>query len=207
MARSRTPVSVNGIEFDALLDDSRSLTNQVPSYPVESGFSVSDTIIHDPETLSMTLFLTESAVDFRNRGHGGSGWVSRVIKQLEDLYFSGELVTVTTSGATYTDMAIVDISISISDGNGYSKEVAISFQKVETVSSKTTTIPDSYGKSGTTGANAGSASTSVSDTPAATSGSGGAGGSSSGSESGSKGSILYNLGEAAYNLAISAGMF
>lgn len=193
MARAKLPVSINGIEFDALIDDSRTLANQVPSYPVEDGFSISDTIIHSPETLSMTLFLTDSAVDYRSRGHGGAGWTNSVIKQLENLYFSRETVKIVTSEATYSDMAIVDIGISISDGNGFAKQIAINFQKIETVSSRTVSIPDSYGKSGTTGANAGTASTSVSETPAQASGS------SEASEAGegSKQSIAYSIAKQA----------
>ncbi len=40
------PCSVNGIEFDALISESRSLTSEVPEYAVESGFSVSDRYKH-----------------------------------------------------------------------------------------------------------------------------------------------------------------
>jgi hypothetical protein len=202
MTKAKQPVSINGVEFDALIDESRELSNEVPSYPTEDGFSVSDTIIHQPQTLSMTLFLTDSAVNWRSRGHGGVGWTAKVIKQLEDLYFSSEPCKVTTPEANYTDMAILSISITPSAGNGYAKEVSVSFRKVETVSSRKTTIPDSYGKSGATGANAGTASTSVSATPAApvsTSPGGGAMGSggSTGSTGQSKASIAYNLAKSA----------
>ncbi|GHU95079.1 hypothetical protein FACS1894208_07290 [Clostridia bacterium] len=196
MARAKQPVSINGVEFDALIDDSRELPNEVPSYPVESGFSISDTIIHQPQTLSMTLFVTDAAVSWRNKGHGGAGWTDKVIKQLEDLYFSSEPCKVITPKATYTDMAILTIGIASHEGNGFAKDVTISFQKIETVSSKKTTIPDSYGKSGATGANAGTASTSVSPTPAAA-----ALPAASSTTSGQSNASI------AYNLAQSAGLF
>lgn len=61
-------------------------------------------------------------------------------------------------------MAIVSISEAPYEGNGYAKEIAISFQKVETVSSRKTMIPDIYGA---TGVNAGTASTAVTHTPSA----------------------------------------
>ena len=48
MARKLQPVSVWGIEFDALIDETKSMTSTIPEYPVEKGFSVSDTIINDP---------------------------------------------------------------------------------------------------------------------------------------------------------------
>jgi hypothetical protein len=195
MAKQVQPISINDVEFDALLDDGRTLPNSVPSYPVEDGFSISDTIIHSPQTLAVTVIITDAAVTHKSRGHGGAGWVARVTKQLEDLYWSGEPVTVKTPDKTYTEMAITDISISAYEGNGYAKQIAINFQKIEVVSSKTTTIPDSYGKSGKSGTNGGTASTNVSNTPAATSASSNSGGSSSSSGGGteSKASIAYRL--------------
>ena len=45
MAKAKQPVSIEGIEFDALLDEERVLTAESPDYPVEDGFSVNDTII------------------------------------------------------------------------------------------------------------------------------------------------------------------
>lgn len=60
MARAKQPVSINGIEFDALIDESRTLEATVPEYSVESGFSVSDAIILSPEKLDMTLFVTNT---------------------------------------------------------------------------------------------------------------------------------------------------
>ncbi|GHU37495.1 hypothetical protein FACS1894105_09710 [Clostridia bacterium] len=88
MPKVKRPVSINGLEFDALVDYSVERPNSVPSYPVESGFSVSDTIIHNPMTLSMTLFITDAAVNWREKGHGGAGWTSTAVKKLEELYFS-----------------------------------------------------------------------------------------------------------------------
>ena len=45
MARAKQPVSVNGIEFDALIDQTDTLEATVPEYTVEDGFVVSDAII------------------------------------------------------------------------------------------------------------------------------------------------------------------
>ena len=75
MARAKQPVSINGIEFDALIDESRTLEATVPEYSVESGFSVSDAIILSPEKLDMTLFVTNTPVTWYNRHGGGrTGW-------------------------------------------------------------------------------------------------------------------------------------
>ena len=185
--KAKRPVSINGIEFDALIDESRTLEATVPQYSVEDGFPVSDAIILNPEALAMTLFVTDTPVTWKNRHGSGPGRTEQICKQLEDLYYSATPVTIVTSDATYVNMAIENITISKSADTGYAREIPISFKKIRTTSAKTTTIPASYGKSGTTGASAGTASTSQAT--------GGSGGSPSGSsENGGttqKSSILY----------------
>ena len=45
MARAKQPVSVDDIEFDALIDSEEGYEADVPEYPTDKGFSVSDTIV------------------------------------------------------------------------------------------------------------------------------------------------------------------
>ncbi len=185
----KQPVNINGIEFDALIDQSIEYSAQVPEYPTEKGFTVSDTIILENDSLSMTLYVTDTPVTWKNRFGGGYGRVEQVVKQLEELYLAREPVTITTSDAVYTEMAIVSYTISKSADTGYAREIPISFQKIVRTEAKTVTIPSSYGKSGTTGALAGTASTTTETTSAGTSSS------SSSSETETGGSILYNAGK------------
>lgn len=195
MAKARQPVSINGIEFDALISESRTLEATVPEYSVESGFSVSDAIILSPEKLEMTLYVTNTPVTWYRRHGGDRSRVDSVVKQLEELYYAGEPVTIVTSDATYTSMAIESLTISKDLETGYAREIPISFKKIRITTAKTTTIPASYGKSGATAASAGTASTST-----GSSGSGGSGGSNSGSNSSngnSKSSILYSVANSA----------
>lgn len=189
MARAKQPVSIDGIEFDALLDQSMDYEADVPEYPTEKGFSVSDNISLKPETLSMTLYVSDTPVTWKSRFGSGKGRVEKVVKQLQDLYFAKKVVTVVTSDAVFDSMAITSISFSKSADAGYAREIPISLKKIIVTESSTTSIPDSYGKSGTTGASAGTA-----NTTAGNSGSSGNGGSgkSGNSESGKNGSILYN---------------
>ena len=191
MATAKQPVSIDGIEFDALMDSKESLDAEVPSYPTETGFEVSDSIILKPLTLNMTLFLSNTPVTWKSRHGSSPSRVQDVLKHLEELYFKKTPVTISTSDKTYSNMAITSITLTKTKEHGADREVPISFQQVLVTESKTTTIPDSYGKSGTTGQNAGTAST----TSRATSGSGRttAPQKRSSGESGSNGSILYNL--------------
>lgn len=200
MGRAMRPVSVAGIEFDALISENRSLTADTPEYPIETGFVVSDSVILKPQVLSMTLFLTDTPISWRRRLGSGQGRVQYVIDRLEEAYFKRELVTVVTSDKTYTNMAITGITIAKSAETGYAREIPITFKEVRVTKSATTTIPSAYGKSGATGSNAGTAGTKTGSTPApaAKNKTGGSSGGGSGA-SGKAGSVLYGL-------AASAGM-
>jgi len=207
MSKALRPVSVAGIEFDALMNEDLLLTADTPEYPIETGFVVSDSIILKPQVLNMTLFLTDTPVTWARRLGSGQGRVNSVIKRLGDAYFSRELVTVVTTDKTYVNMAITSITITKSTETGYAREIPISFKEVRVTKSSTTTIPASYGKSGATGSNAGTAGTKTGSTPAA-SGTTGSGSGSSGTSSGGSGSsgASSKAGSILYSLAASAGM-
>lgn len=184
MAKAKQPVSIDGIEFDALIDQSIDYEADVPEYPTEEGFAVSDTIVLKPETISMTLFVTDTPVTWKSRFGVGTGRVESVVKRLESLYFAKKVFSVTTSDAVYSNMVIANLSIAKSSEVGYAREIPITLKKIIVTESKTVTIPDSYGKSGTSEASAGTASTSSSTSDSD---------SSTESDSDSSGSILYNL--------------
>lgn len=210
MAKAKKPVSIAGIEFDALISSDRSMEATVPEYTTESGFTVSDAIILNEETLSLVLYLTETPVTWSGRKDHGSGHVETVISKLEELYYKREPVKVITSEKTYKNMAIEQLGISKSLEIGYAKEISVSLRQVRTTKTKTTTIPKGYGKSGSTKKSSGTAGTSSGGSSGGSSGSssGGKSGSSSGGSSGSSGgkqgsqsggssggSILYNIGK------------
>lgn len=194
MGKAKQPVSINGLEFDALIDESRTLEASVPEYAVEKGYVVSDSIILSAEKLDMTLFVTSTPVTWRTRHGINPGRVEEVVKKLEELYFAREPVKIVTSDAVYANMAIESLTISKTFEIGYAREIPISFKKIEVTQIATTTIPDSYGKSGATGASGGTANTSTGSS-GTSSGLGGSG--SSGSAGGDDGSILWNLANSA----------
>lgn len=171
MVSNKQPVSVAGIEFDAQLGQTDTLSSEIPDYPVEKGFKVQDTIIKNPRSLELTLFLTNTPVTFLPRFGLSPTRVSDVIAKLEQIYESRELVSVTTMDKTYSNMGVESISIRKSQDLGYSKEISMSLKKITITSTQTTSIPASYGKSGTSGANAGEAQTNDSSNDSESSGS------------------------------------
>lgn len=185
MKKPKQPVSIDGIEFDALIEQSTEYSADAPEYPTEKGFNVSDTIIISPESISMTLYVTDTPVTWKKRfGATNFQRVDEVVKRLENLFLSRKLFTVVTSDAVYEDMALLSYSISKSADVGYAREIPVTLKRIITTESKTVTIPSSYGKSGATGASAGTTNTTSSSASNTDSDSG------SGSEGGS---ILYNV--------------
>lgn len=190
MARAKQPVSVDDIEFDALIDSEEGYEADVPEYPTEKGFSVSDTIALKADTLNMTLYVTDTPVTWRERTGSGPGKTEGVVRRLKDLYFAKKILEVTTTDCVYSNMVITSMNIKKSVEVGYAREIPIAFKKIEVTETATAEIPASYGKSGKTAKAAGKAST----TAASTAGNGSSGGSSASgsSSSSSRGSVLYN---------------
>ena len=163
---------------------------------------MSDNITLKPETLNMTLFVTDTPVTWKNRHGGGPGYTEGIVAQVKALYFAKQPVTVTTSETVYEDMAITNLNIKKSTEVGYAREIPIVLKKIIVTESATVTIPGSYGKSGATGASAGTA-----HTTAASKGSGSGGGSAGGSSGGnSKGSNKQGGGSILYNAASGFGL-
>lgn len=193
--RNIQPVSVAGIEFPAMLDETQTFTSDIPEYPVETGFVISDNITLQPMELPLTLLLSDTPLTWRGRVRS----MSEAESMLKELYFSKTPFTVVTPSGTFESMGITSMQIKRSSENGYNKEVSLSLKQINVTATKTVSIPDSYGKSGATGANAGTASTSAGSTSTGGGSSGGGSGSSGGSSSGkqSSGSILYNVASSA----------
>lgn len=196
--RNIQPVSVAGIEFPAMLDETQTFTSDIPEYPVETGFVISDNITLQPMELPLTLLLSDTPLTWRGRVRS----MSEAESMLKELYFSKTPFTVVTPSGTFESMGITSMQIKRSSENGYNKEVSLSLKQINVTATKTASIPDSYGKSGATGANAGTASTSAGSTSTGggssgggSGGSGSSGGSSSGKQS--SGSILYNVASSA----------
>lgn len=196
--RNIQPVSVAGIEFPAMLDETQTFTSDIPEYPVETGFVISDNITLQPMELPLTLLLSDTPLTWRGRVRS----MSEAESMLKELYFSKTPFTVATPSGTFESMGITSMQIKRSSENGYNKEVSLSLKQINVTATKTASIPDSYGKSGATGANAGTASTSAGSTSTGgrssgggSGGSGSSGGSSSGKQS--SGSILYNVASSA----------
>lgn len=201
MSRSLKPVTIAGIEGDALISENISYSADIPEYPVEKGYNVSDTITLKPLELSITVYISDSPATWRSRkGHTPSaGRTKKICERFEKLYFQRKLIKVVTTDKIYTNMGITSMAISHSSEIGYARQIQLSLKKVYVTKRKTVYIPNYILQSGTTKSNAGSATTSSSSSNStSSSGSSGSGSGSSGSKnsnssSSKKSSILYGI--------------
>lgn len=120
MARAKRPVTIAGIEFDALISEEHGYEATVPEYAVESGFSVSDAIIHGAETLNMVLYVTDTPVTWRS--HSGAAVLSRSRSGWRSCTTPPSRSQSSPATATYTSMAIENLTISKSAEVGYARE-------------------------------------------------------------------------------------
>jgi len=199
MSRKKlNPVTIWGIEFDALIEETKSLNSTVPSYPVEKGFPVSDTIINQPPSISMVLYVSNTPVTWKHRHKPDVNRVKKICSLIEKKWFEKKLAKIVTTDTIYTNMGITSISTKRSKEIGYAREISISASKVYVTGRKKTKIPSYILKSGKTKANAGKAQTSSTSakTSSGTGGDSTKNGNSGGtarSEAKKKHSILYGI--------------
>lgn len=151
------PVNIGGIACDALIHHELGMETDIPDYPVEEGFSVQDTMILKPKTLTLTVIVSNTPITFRS---GASPTrVQQVAARFQELYTRRELITVTSSKGVFKNMGITSLSLPYDVSTKTSLEIPITLKEVLTTSSKAVTIPSEYGRGGDTGTTAGTAST------------------------------------------------
>lgn len=160
--RKKQPVSIWGIEFDALIDEQKTMSSKIPVYPIENGFPVSDTITNEPLSLSLNLYISNTPVTWLFRHGTSNDRVTMICNLIEKKWLEKNLTKIVTSDTIYTDMGITSIVIKKSSDIGYAREVSVTAQKVYITKKRTTVIPNYSLKSGKSKASAGKASKSSS---------------------------------------------
>ena len=103
----KQPVSVAGIEFDAVLDIKESHSSTIPQYPIDEGYSVQDNVALDPMSLIMTLYVTATPITWLSRHGSGEGRVRQIWNQLFGMYSQKTPITVITPDASYSNMICI----------------------------------------------------------------------------------------------------
>lgn len=206
--KAREPVSINGAEFDAVIERQEQMSATVPQYPTENGVSISDNVALDAMELTMTLYLTATPITWASRHGTGEEHIDATCEKLRKQYASREPLEVVTSNQTYSNMVIKQMQFKKSEDIGMAMEIPITLTQVTTTSSEKVDIPAGLGKGGTTKKDTGrtgTGSASVTQSSGSSSGSGSSGPSSHGTNShgssGSNASILHELASGLKNMS------
>ena len=133
------PVNIGGIECDALIHHELAMETEIPDYPVEEGYSVQDTMILKPRTLSLTVIVTNTPITFRS--HASPGRVQEVAARFQELYQSRQLITVTSAKGSFQNMGITSLSLPYDVSTKTSLEIPITLKEVLTTTAQTVTSP------------------------------------------------------------------
>jgi len=131
MSKARIPASLGGIEFDCTISRERSYEADIPEYPVEDGYYVSDSIHKKPLSFELVVFVTNMPVTWAKR-HAGSNRVKNTIDSLVELYLSGRLSTLVTPDKVYENMGITKLSVPEEDYvnvGGYNRRIELQLQR------------------------------------------------------------------------------
>lgn len=156
MSKATVPASLGGVEFDCTISRERSYEADVPEYPVEDGYYVSDSILKKPLVIEVTAFITNMPVTWAKR-HSGNNRVKTVIDALLNIYLQGTLVRFVTPDKVYENMAITKLGIP-EDEFLNAVEITISLKEV-TVTTANVMVVSSYDYSGGSADSAGSTAT------------------------------------------------
>ena len=136
------------IDLDVTSDEFHEWTNEVTNNPVETGSPIADHIQDMPDKVRITGMISDSAI---------SDNVIRQFSEIDDTQFltrsqttfdllrnmikDKKLVTVYTRYKTYTDMALVSLSIPRNNTTGDAVNFTAEFVHVRIVSTQTVEIP------------------------------------------------------------------
>lgn len=156
--RATSPAVLGGIEFDSVITKDEQLSAEAPDFATEKGYSVSDTIIIKPTTLSVEAVVANRPVTWLSRHGSSSNRIAEVTRQLRKIFVDRELVTYSANGDTWDNMAITTLNIPDDAESGDSIKVSFSLKQVTVTRKQTALVTVSFPRGGTSNTNAGSVS-------------------------------------------------
>jgi len=148
-----TDSDVGNLEFNTIDSETHDWKRDVTTNPVENGSPISDHIIDQPDTLTITGMISNAPVlGLVNEVSGlidgslsGQDYVAQAIDMLDTLRKSKQLVTIYTRYKTYTNMVLQSVNIPRTPDNGDAVVLTIQAINIRIVTSQKTTIPTGLG--------------------------------------------------------------
>ena len=131
------------LDLDVTQDEIHEWNNEVTQYPVEIGSPISDHIQLNPDNLTISGLITNSAIGESALSElaGGDDRIQTAFDVLLELRNNRQLVTVYTKHKIYTDMAIKSINLPRDASIGDSLKFKIEFINIRLVETQTVEVP------------------------------------------------------------------
>lgn len=117
---------VGTVLLDAVLSEEHNFRARVTNYPIENGTFVSDHVIKDPFTLTISGIVSDTPLNIFTLGFRSDAAFQRLI----DIYERRERISVVTGIRTYVDMIITSLNVPRDLSTGQSLTFNIELQKV-----------------------------------------------------------------------------
>lgn len=151
-----TGPSAGVVEFDAVVNEVHSKTNEVTTHPIETGGNVSDHIRTTPDEIEINGVISDTPLRFFGTAAAQQITAnvtallsnsdpttrsSEAYRRLRQIMDDGELVTVFTTLREYTDMAIVSLNVQRNARNGRSLNATMRLRQVISVAAQAQEVP------------------------------------------------------------------
>lgn len=117
---------VGSVFLDATISEGHNYNSRVTSYPVETGGIISDHIINEPETLTITGIVSDTPLNILTSFNRSVDAFNRLVR-IHDLR---ERITVITGIKIYTNMVITSLQVPRNINSGQSLTFVIELQKI-----------------------------------------------------------------------------
>lgn len=136
------------LDLDVTQDEAHEWSNDVTQFPVEIGSPITDHIQPQPDKVSMSGIISNSAIGevALNKINNGDDLVQNAFDLLRKLMDDRILVTVYTRYKVYTDMALKSCNIPADSSIGDSIKFKLEFIHVRMVNTQTVDVPDGISK-------------------------------------------------------------
>lgn len=130
-ASSMQPMTLGGVVFDATIERTRSMTADVPAYPVEKGFKVSDAVLKNPMEIQLKAVISAMPLTHRRTTGIGVGNVQSRIAAIMQLFYNGNPISLITDSGIYTNLVISALTVPETTEMRNAVEISITLKQVQ----------------------------------------------------------------------------
>lgn len=132
--------ALDTLTFDATIEETHTATAQVTRHPIETGATVADHVIQDPDGLQLEALFVDQPLPGRNRTQGAQGRARELHDALLRIKATGTVVEVRTSIRSYARMIVESVKTPRNKKTKNAVRLSISLSTVTFADSQTVAL-------------------------------------------------------------------